>query len=325
MKAMILAAGFGSRFQPHTLQVPKPAIPFLNIPMGFHCFHYLKEAGVTSLIVNAHHLPNKIVDLYQSQKKFPVIFSHETNNILGSSGGLKQAEAYFKSETCLFLLNADEVIFSAHLDIFKKLKKQHEEQNNLATLLVMEHPEVGTKFGGVWVDDKNQVLGFGKTKIPGAQKVYHFVGVQCLSSKVFQYIEPNKEQNIFYDTLRLALENKESVSVYPVDCHWFETGNLQDYLSANEEALKILKENPTQSTAMKTLLQEFSPNSDWIASSQALVWGDQSSIIKNCQFRDFAVIGENVLLENVQAQGAIFGKNITLRDSTVSNDLKLLL
>ncbi|MFN8846361.1 MAG: NDP-sugar synthase [Bdellovibrionales bacterium] len=323
MKAMVLAAGFGSRFSPHSLKIPKPAFPFLNVPMGFHCFQFLKNSGVESLVINTHHLPEKITELYKSQSQFNVEFSPEPDLILGSSGGLKKAQSHFANENTLLLLNADEVIFTHSLQIISDLLEQHHREGNLATLLVTEHPEVGTKFGGVWVDSKNQIVGFGKTKPANAEKAYHFIGVQALQSDVFNLIPENKEQNIFYDTLQKAFQQGERASVHPIDCHWFETGNLHDYLKATKMALQLLKENKTNITSLKSVLKTLAPESDWLKNWGHDVWGDVSSKATNSKFMGFSVIGKNVKLNNLEIENAVFHHGVQLNEKIIREDLVL--
>jgi NDP-sugar pyrophosphorylase family protein len=321
MKAMILAAGFGSRFKPHSLKVPKPAFPFLNVPMGFHCFPYLQSAGCSSLVINTHHLPEKIISLYNSQREFRVEFSPEPQLILGSSGGLKKAEDYFKKEKTLLMLNADEIIITNTTQIISDLLNQHERENNIATLMVTEHAEVGTKFGGVWIDSKNQIVGFGKTKPENAIKGYHFIGIQALQSDVFNFIPENKEQNIFYDTLVQAIKLGARASVHPINCHWFETGNLADYLKATQIALKLLKENQKEIESLQQLLKSYAPESLWLKNLGTDIWGDKNNNIKNTKFSGFSVIGKDVQLKNSEIENAVICNGVQLSNSVIKEDL----
>jgi mannose-1-phosphate guanylyltransferase len=323
MKAMILAAGFGSRFSPHSLKIPKPAFPFLNVPMGFHCFPYLQAAGVSSLVINTHHLSEKITSLYQSQSEFQVEFSPETDLILGSSGGLKKAQNHFRNEKTLLLLNADEVILSSHQQIVSNLLNQHQREKNLATLLVTEHPEVGTKFGGVWVDSENKIVGFGKTKPAQAVKGYHYIGIQALQNDVFNFIPENKEQNIFYDTLNLALQQGARAAVHPIDCQWFETGNLHDYLKATKTTLQLLKENKSNVSSLKAVLKMLTPESDWLPNLGQNVWGDTHSKIINSKFNGFSVIGKKVTLNKIEIENAVIHDGVQLSETKIKEDLVL--
>ena len=88
MKAMILAAGFGSRLKPLTLSLPKPMFPILNQPLLEHTLHFLSSQGIQDIIVNVHHLPEEIIDYFGDGSNFGVrlVFSIE-EEILGTAGG----------------------------------------------------------------------------------------------------------------------------------------------------------------------------------------------------------------------------------------------
>src|SRR5690606_13360447 len=98
----------------------------------------------------------------------------------------------------------------------------HRSEQRLATIIVMDHPEAGKKFGAVWVDEAGRVMGFGKTNIPDAT-AKHYVGTMILNARVIRHI-PLKEINILYDTL-LPLLKEEPVYAHTIQCTWYETGN----------------------------------------------------------------------------------------------------
>ncbi|MFN8792370.1 MAG: NDP-sugar synthase [Bdellovibrionales bacterium] len=323
MKAMLLAAGTGSRFQPHTLQKPKPALPLLNVPLGYYSFDFLKQAGVRELVVNTFHLPGEIRALYSSQSHFPVKFTEETPHILGGGGGLWNARQHFKNETDLFLLNADEVIGTPDLSLFTKLKEFHRKSGALSTLLVSEHPDVGTKFGGVWVDSKEQVLGLGKQKPAGAAKGYHFLGVQILSGEVFKLIPENVESNILYDVLLKAIQQGSEVRILKTECQWFETGNLQDYLHATGQILKLLQDDSDHIRSLLKILHHFAPGSSFSAHSGGLCWKDSSSQIENLVVQDFAVIGRHCKVQKSSLKASVLADKSSVESEKLDHELRL--
>ena len=120
----LLAAGQGTRFKPLTLKYPKPAIPFLNVPMGLYQFQYLKYIDVKNLVVNTFHLPEKIQNVYENQPYFKnkIHFSNETGFILGSAGGLKKASVHMDLSKPILMMNADEINFPKDREFLKKLE-----------------------------------------------------------------------------------------------------------------------------------------------------------------------------------------------------------
>src|SRR5204862_4739058 len=105
MKAMILAAGFGTRLWPLTVGRTKPAIPFLNRPLIAYTIDYLKQYGVTDLIINLHHEPASVRDQIGDGSRYGVTitYSIEEPEILGTSGALDNVRELLQSETFLVI------------------------------------------------------------------------------------------------------------------------------------------------------------------------------------------------------------------------------
>src|SRR5450755_973679 len=92
MIALVLAAGFGTRFRPETLARPKSLLPLGGRPILFHVFDHLLEQGADAFVVNAHHLADELRRAVgDSYAGFPVAFSLE-DGILGTAGGIRRAK-----------------------------------------------------------------------------------------------------------------------------------------------------------------------------------------------------------------------------------------
>ena len=130
MKAMILAAGFGTRLRPLTHTVPKPMVPILNRPMLEHTIHLLRTHGIQDITVNLHHLPEVLIDYFGEGPDFGVQlhWSHESE-ILGTAGGIKRAQKFLDGETFV-VINSDVV---TDIDL-SKLIAFHKAQGSALTL-----------------------------------------------------------------------------------------------------------------------------------------------------------------------------------------------
>lgn len=311
MNLMLLAAGEGTRLRPYTQTCPKPAMPFLNIPLAAHVLGFVSPLHVTRFVVNTFYLPQKIHNLFESlPTPVPPKFNDESV-LLGSGGGLKAAQKYFDLSEPIVLMNADEVILPADLEIISKALDHHRKTNALSTLIVMKHPEAGKKFGGVWTKG-NRILGFGKDSIENTDSVWHFIGVQILSPRIFNYL-PEGESNILYDAVVAGINNNELAEVYPIDCEWFETGNPQDYMEAQETCLRFLanEEISYQKKSLQRSLDLFAAEKQLISTSSDLVLMKSASATIEGHLSGFAVIGaQSVVPKNFS------GKNIVVAAKT---------
>ena len=105
MKAMILAAGFGTRLWPLTVGRTKPALPFLNRPLIAYTIEYLKRHGVEDLIINLHHEPDSVREQIGDGSDYGVRidYSVEEPEILGTSGALDRVRDRLDKETFLVI------------------------------------------------------------------------------------------------------------------------------------------------------------------------------------------------------------------------------
>src|SRR6188472_2765804 len=101
MKAMILAAGFGTRLFPLTIDRTKPAIPFLGKPLVGYVAEYIARFGIKDIVVNLHHQPNSVIDALGDGSAFGVNIEYTIEDpiILGTSGALDYARKHLENDT----------------------------------------------------------------------------------------------------------------------------------------------------------------------------------------------------------------------------------
>lgn len=105
-KAMVLAAGFGTRMRPLTDRMPKPLVPVAGRPLLDHVLDKLAEAGVADAVVNVHYLPDQIIDHTATRAKPRITISDERDAVLGTGGGVVKALPHL-GDAPFFHLNAD--------------------------------------------------------------------------------------------------------------------------------------------------------------------------------------------------------------------------
>lgn len=338
MKGILLAAGLGTRLRPVTNTVAKPAISFLNIPLLYYPLALMQTAGLDELVINTHHLPQQIELLASTIPGFtgPVHFSAEPLAPLGSGGGVWQARRWLQDTSDFLLANGDEVLLPSRGDVISKLLERHRATRALATLLVTRHPEVGTKFGGVWTDGNGLVHGFGKKPPEYASPEatpnltgFHYVGFIALSSRVFDYL-PEGESNLLYDALMAAIRDCEIVGVYEDQAQWYETGNIADFLEATHVCLKLLAAHPqgdsalvSASIGLKQMAMRYWPG---FAQRPSLWLGNDCQISLAANSSPLTLIGNNVrAMGPVKTIGfAVIGDNSIIgRDCVIENSVIL--
>lgn len=240
MTAFLLAAGLGTRLRPLTLHWPKPAIQFLNVPLIEWSWALLKEQNPQRLIVNRHYLPNGLNScLSRLQDDVEVRVSEEIAAPLGSGGAIWNAKHLMDADQTLLVANADEVILPFRRGAIERLIQRHQENDALATLLVMRHPLAGSHFGGVWVEPgRIDIEGFGRTRLEGCEP-WHYVGVIALNSRILNYL-PDGESNLLYDAVMRGLHANERALIHVEDLFWRETGDPEAFRNASADTLDLI-------------------------------------------------------------------------------------
>ncbi len=151
MKALIFAAGLGTRLKPLTDTMPKALVKVGEKPLLAYVIERLKGAGVTEIIINIHHFGEQIIEYIKNNNSFgiKIDFSDETNLLLDTGGGIKKASSYFNDGKPFFIHNVDII---SNVDL-KKLYQTHLELKASATLFVSDR-----KTNRYLLFDENNIL-----------------------------------------------------------------------------------------------------------------------------------------------------------------------
>ncbi len=256
MNLQILAAGMGVRLKPITDRIPKPALPLLNVPMFFYCYHYFNKENLNNIVANTFHLEDllkKTISRYDRD----IQFISDGKEILGTGGGTENAKKYLEGDDFFWVANGD-CVFLTDDDFVTQTEKNHRLKKPIATLVVMDHPDVGVKFGGVWVDAEDRVLDIGKVKPEAAQKGYHFTGFRILSDDIFKYLPKGPSE--LFDALRAAMRDGHQVHIYKSSGHFFETGNQKDFLDCTQQLLNFIGQKK-YTKFLGSLFKRYAPGS----------------------------------------------------------------
>ncbi len=229
MKAMILAAGFGTRLWPLTEDRNKPAIPFLNRPLIAYSVEYLTSFGLSDIIVNLHHQPDSIREALGDGSRFGagIQYSYE-EEILGTSGAMDRVRDQLIEDD--FIVINGKIV--TNIDLHAALR-DHRERNALATLVLKPNP-ARERFSRVEIDDRRFVTRFaGFPSASDTTDPLMFTGIQVLSPRLFEYIPRGRFSHSTVDVYPRAIEAGEAVIAHISEGDWYEMSTLDRYLEAS--------------------------------------------------------------------------------------------
>jgi NDP-sugar pyrophosphorylase family protein len=236
MKAMILAAGFGTRLFPLTIDRTKPAIPFLGKPLVGYVAEYVAQFGFKEVVVNLHHQPDSVVKALGDGSEFGVHIDYtvEEPNILGTAGALDNARHLLADEP--FLIVNGKII--TDIDI-GSLAQAHQASGALATMVLKPNFK-REKFTVVETRD-GFVTGFGPHALPLTEGEIRdttsdltpplmFTGIHILDPRVFDYIPRGVFSDIVTDVYRPAMAKGDKIAAHVADGKWYELSTIPRYL-----------------------------------------------------------------------------------------------
>jgi mannose-1-phosphate guanylyltransferase len=235
MKALVLAAGLGTRLRPLTDVWPKPAVPLLGQPLLRYTLAVLARAGVRDVGLNTHHLPavmRKVATEEAARFGMGLTLSHEPV-IQGTAGGIRGLRRVVEDEDAFVVWNGD-ALFTPELG---PLLAEHRASGAVATLVLLPMPP-GASFATVDVDASGQVRRIAG-RGPGGENLrpWHFSGVHLLSPRVFSAMAEAGPEDINRDVYPRLLAEGAPVRGRVVHAAWNDVGTPWRYLEAQAALL----------------------------------------------------------------------------------------
>ena len=203
MKAMIFAAGLGSRLKPLTDTMPKALVPVAGCPMLEHVILKLKASGFTEIVINIHHFGEQIIDFLKTNNDFglTIHISDERDRLLDTGGGIRKARLFFENSGEPFLVHNVDILSDMNL---KELYDFHMQSGSVATLLASRRTtsryllfDTERKLRG-WINkDTGQVKPEGFHYDESLYREYAFSGIRVFSPAVFRLMEAPRWEGKF--------------------------------------------------------------------------------------------------------------------------------
>ena len=239
MKAMVLAAGQGTRLRPVTDGRPKALVPVAGRPMIEYALLLLRHYGIREIIINLHHFGEQIEKYLGDGRKLGLELSYSIEReLLGTGGGLLKAKPFLQDGTFI-VINTDALI---DLNL-AELIAFHRQMSAAATL-VLRPDEKADQYGSMDIDVRGQIYRFLEAKAPtpsvGPTRKLMFTGVQIFEPKVFGYMDANEGAQKFSTTMQTyprMLQAGEALYGFCFDGFWQDLGTVER-IKKTEERLR---------------------------------------------------------------------------------------
>lgn len=236
MKAMILAAGFGTRLKPFTDMHPKALATVNNKTILQRNIEYLSFFGIRNVIINVHHFADQIIQFIEINNGFGsnISFSDETDEVLETGGGIKKASWFFAEEDESFVVMNVDILTDMNLE---KMIIQHKKEKPLATLAVSSR-----NTSRYFLFDELDHLAGWKNEKTGEQKMSRqtnkywqkaFSGIHIISPKIFDLIKMEGKFSMVDVYLELA-KTHDITAFDHTNSKFIDVGKPKSILKAEE-------------------------------------------------------------------------------------------
>ena len=247
MKAMILAAGKGTRVQPITHTIPKPMIPILQKPVMEFLLELLRQHGFTEVMVNVSHLAEEIENYFRDGQRFGVEIAYSfegriedgelIGDALGSAGGLKKIQNFQKFFDDTFVVLCGDALIDLNLS---EAVRKHRQSGALATIITKRVPKKKvSSYGVVVTDDDGRVKAFQEK--PGVEEALSDeinTGIYLFEPEIFEHIPDGVSYDIGSQLFPKLVEKGLPFYALPMDFEWVDIGKVPDYWHAIRSVLQ---------------------------------------------------------------------------------------
>ena len=228
MKAMVLAAGLGTRLRPLTYEITKPMVPVLDRPVMEHIVELLERHGFDRVIANLHYFPDSIREHFGER----ISYRYE-EELLGTAGGVRGCAEFFGDDA--FLVISGDALTDIDLTA---LAGRHREAGGIATLAV-KRVEDTREFGVVLHDRDGRITGFQEKPAPEeALSDLGNCGIYVFDPRIFEYFPERPFADWAKDVFPALLESDVPFYIHEVNEYWNDVGSLGELRQGTFDALR---------------------------------------------------------------------------------------
>jgi mannose-1-phosphate guanylyltransferase len=228
MRAMVLAAGLGTRLRPLTYEITKPMVPVLDRPVMEHIVELLERHGFDEVIANLHYFPETISDYFGKRLSYRV-----EEELLGTAGGVRACADFFGDDS--FLVISGDALTDIDLGA---LAARHRDSGGIATLAVKQVADT-REYGVVLHDRDGRITGFQEKPEPQeALSDLGNCGIYVFSPEIFDYFPKRPFVDWAQDVFPVLLENDVPFHIHEVQEYWNDVGSLSELRQGTFDALR---------------------------------------------------------------------------------------
>jgi mannose-1-phosphate guanylyltransferase len=247
MKAMILAAGKGTRVRPITYTIPKPMIPILTKPVMEFLVELLRLHGFDEIMVNVSHLANEIENYFRDGSRFGVQIAYSfegqivegklIGEAMGSAGGMRRIQDFYPYFDDTFVVLCGDALID--LDLSAAVK-WHKEKGSIATIIMKSVPkDQVSSYGVVVTDEDDRIKAFQeKPSVEEALSTSINTGIYIFEPEVLDYIPSGVEYDIGGDLFPQLVAKGAPFYGLTMDFEWVDIGKVPDYWRAIRDVLE---------------------------------------------------------------------------------------
>ncbi|PIU18098.1 MAG: hypothetical protein COT16_03325 [Elusimicrobia bacterium CG08_land_8_20_14_0_20_44_26] len=327
-KIMVLAAGRGTRLRPLTYRVPKPMIPIANKPALEHFFLNLKEQGFSDFMCNLYAFPEKIRDYFAEGEKLGINIKYSIERkLLGSAGGLKKVENYFKDST-FAVISGDGF---TDMDL-REVLKFHRKKKSFATM-VLKEVDSALPFGFTRISSSGRIKKFiEKPRISTLTSPAANTGIYVFEPAALKLIPKDRFYDFGHDLWPKLLRLGYPIYGFETKAYWCDVGDLEAYrqtvfdvldgkvkahldVSSKEKGV-LLEKNVILGKNVKIIPPCLIGENTRVASGSRV--GPYVSIGKNSKIGASVSVKNSIIWDNV-----LIDKNVRIKNCIIAYNAKI--
>ncbi len=317
VKAMVLAAGAGTRLQPLTYETPKPMVPVVNRPVVHHVLDNLLRHGVRRVLLNLHNHPEQVRGYCGdgSRWSLDIRYSHE-KTLMGTAGAIKKAESYFKGSPILVM--SGDGLSDIDLSAFYAF---HRKRRSVASM-VLKAVDSRFEYGVTMTSPTGRIKGFKEKPSWGeffSNKVN--AGIYLFEPEILRLIPKGRPYDFGHQLWPKLLKMGKPIYAYETHSYWCDVGSLAEYRKSQIDVLdgKVRINIPGRQVRRGVWIERGSRIHPKAVLKAPCLIGKGCFIEKKAQIGPYTVVGDRskiasqaVLKNCILFENVAVGKNVHL-------------